>query len=138
MKGQSEVTETLTIIGIIVILLILVPFILPIIQETITSYALDSPDIISKDLASLISITSASPKNIMIEYNTPAGKEYDIKLENRMLKVSNEKKEVSTPILIDADGYFTNVKDFTIEKKIEGNLAKYYINNEIIFETTMS
>ena len=122
-KGEAE-HEIFIIIGIIVILVLLIPIILPTVQKIITSYALDSPDIVSKDLGSLISIASASPKDITIEYNTPAGNSYDVTLENRMLKISgkvgNEEREVSTPITIDAQGSFSDEKDFVIKKKTEG------------------
>jgi hypothetical protein len=135
-KGQAETTELLTWIGIIVVLIALIPVIVPIIKNAIESLAISSPDVVSKDLASLISISAAATKDISVDYNPPGVSSYDVNIENRMLTVSresgDEKEEASNPIIIDAKGSFSNVDEFKIEKRIEGSEEKYYLNGELL------
>jgi len=135
-KGQAETTELLTWIGIIVVLIALIPVIVPIIKNAIESLAISSPDVVSKDLASLISISASATKDISVVYDPPGLSSYDVNIENRMITVSrgsgDEKEEASNPIIVDAKGSFSDVDEFKIEKKIEGSEEKYYLNGELL------
>jgi len=136
MKGQAETTEILAIIGMIVVLIVVIPIIIPIIQKTIESFTIDSPEVISKDLASLISTSVASTDDIVIKYSVPSGRLYDVSISDKMVTVSmelrDEIKESSDPILIDARGDFTNTKDFLIKKEVGDTYAEYSINGKVI------
>ncbi len=138
MKGQAEVTEILTWIGIIVVLVALIPVIMPIIRDAIESFAFSSPEVVSKDLASLISITVASSSNITIDYEIPLGVNYDVDIDERKVTVSKngEEEEASSPILIDLKGSFSDIDEFTIKKTIEENQEKYYVNDELLLSIT--
>jgi len=133
MKGESEVTEVLTIIGLVAVLIAIVPLIITIFKKHIESYALSSPEVVSRELASLISTISSSPYNASLEYNT--GNKYNVYIDEKMVKVSKDgdEKEVSSPILINARGNFYEETDFLIEKKIIKNCVNYYINGRLIF-----
>lgn len=139
MKGQGETTEIFSILGIIVVLIALIPVIVPTIQEAIKMFTLDSPEIVSKDLAGLISISAAAQENILIRYSTISGNTYDVNVGNKLITMSRElssgKQESSSPIPIDAKGSFTSVKDFIIEKRVEDEEEKYFINGQLIFST---
>lgn len=138
MKGQAEITEILTWIGIIVVLVALIPVIMPIIRNAIESFAFSSPDVVSKDLASLISITAASSSNITIDYDIPFGINYDVDIDERKVTVSKdgEEEEASSPILINLKGLFSDIDEFKIEKRIEGNQEKYYVNDQLLHTIT--
>lgn len=144
MKGQREVTEIFSILGLIVVLIALIPIIIPTIQEAIRIFTLDSPEIISKDLASLISASVAAPGNILTKYSTPSGSLYDVIIADKMVTVSRQlkdkKQESSSPIPVDLRGSFSNTKDFVIEKRVEGGEEKYYINDELVadFQASIS
>ncbi|MBD3155918.1 MAG: hypothetical protein GF368_04665 [Candidatus Aenigmarchaeota archaeon] len=137
MKGQAETTELLTWIGIIVVLIALIPVIIPIVKNAIESLAMASPDVISKDLASLISVSAAATKDLKVEYDPPGSDSYDVSIENRMITVSrgsgNNREEASAPIVIDAVGSLESTDEFKIEKKIEGSLERYYLNGELLY-----
>jgi hypothetical protein len=123
-------------VGIILVLILLIPVIIPILENTIGSFIFDTPEIISKDLANLISISAASTNDIRIKYDFPTWDYYDLKLEKRNINVSRtfEKQNQSskTPILIDLRGYFQEVDSFQIEKKILDGSEEYYINNKLV------
>jgi len=142
MKGQRQVTEFFSTIGLIVVFIALIPLILPTIQEALKLFSLDSPEVVSKDLANLLSISNAAQDYILIEYNTDSGNSYNIDIKDGMLtawrELNGEKQESSTPILINAKGSFSDVKDFTIEKRVENGIKKILINGMVIFSTDSS
>ena len=135
-KGQAETTELLTIVGMIVVLIVIIPIIIPTIQKTIQSFTSDSTEVISKDLASLISTSAASTGNIVIKYSTPSGSLYDVNIDDKMVTVSRQLRsglrESSDPILIDAKGNFPDTKDFEIEKKVGDTYVEYSINGKVV------
>ncbi|MBL7170242.1 MAG: hypothetical protein ISS48_04440 [Candidatus Aenigmarchaeota archaeon] len=134
MKAQAEVTEIFSILGIIVVLIALIPVIIPTIQEAIRQYTLDSPDVVSKDLAALISISAAAPRDITIKYDINSENDYEIDINNRLVIVSRERldetQESSNPILVDVRESFLGPRHFTIEKKVEDGITKYQVDGE--------
>ncbi len=135
MKGQMAVTEILTIIGMIVVIVALIPVILPFITKTIESFVSNYPEIVSKDLASLISTSVASTGNIRIDYEFPSS-DYSVRFSGRTIYVSREHngeiQQSSAPILIDTRGTIPTNSRFTIEKRIKDGLVSYYVNNMCI------
>jgi len=142
MKGQREVTEIFSILGLIVVLIALIPVIIPTIQEAIKLFTVDSPEVVSKDLASLISASVSAPHDILIKYNTPSDSSYNVSIDNRLITVSREltsgKQESSSPIPIDAKTSFSDVKDFIIQKKVQDNVERYFINDELVFSSDIA
>ena len=135
MKGQMAVTEIITIIGMIVVLVALIPVILPFITKIIESFISNYPEIISKDLASLISTSVASTENIRIDYEFPSSG-YSVRFSGRAIYVSREYngeiQQSSAPILIYAKGSIPTNSRFIIEKRIKDGLVSYYVNSVCI------
>ena len=134
MKGQAEVTEIFSILAIIVVLIALIPIIIPTIQKAIEQFTLDSPDVVSKDLAALISISAVAPRDITIKYAINSENDYEIDIKDRLVTVSRERldetEESSSPILVDVTGYFSQPRHFKIEKKVENGVNKYQVDVE--------
>ncbi|NCO97031.1 MAG: hypothetical protein COY38_03210 [Candidatus Aenigmarchaeota archaeon CG_4_10_14_0_8_um_filter_37_24] len=134
MKGQAETTEVFSIIGIMVILVALIPVIIPTIQEAISMFTIDSPEVVSKDLAALVSISAAAPGDIMIRYKVSSDNSYDVGISNREVAASREfnsgKQDSSDPVLVDVSGSFSDAKDFTIEKTVVNGVEKYKVDGK--------
>ena len=133
MKGQAEVTEVLTIIGIAVVLLITIPLLIPLIRKYIEYYASSSPQVVSRDVATLLSTVVSSPYNISVLYEVEGDRVVDVDIHDRKVFVVSGESEANSPILIDATGSFDDVNQFKIEKRLVGGETKLLINDKVIF-----
>lgn len=131
MKGQAEVTEVLSILGIIVVLVMLIPMIIPILKSTIESTTIDSPQMISKDIAALISVSPASTGEINITYEKASEKPYKVIIKDKMVKVSLERGEKTeesiNPILVDVTADIQDFDYIKIKKRVVGGNNLYQV-----------
>ncbi|MEM5792768.1 MAG: hypothetical protein QXY45_00195 [Candidatus Aenigmatarchaeota archaeon] len=135
MKGQAEVTEVITIIGLVVVLLTMIPILIPLVRRYIETYVSSSPHVVSRELATLISSVISSPYNISVTYEVDGGKMVDVSIRDRKVFVYFDNGvDANSPILIDAIGEFDDVNKFTIEKRIIENRGKLIINGKIIYQ----
>jgi hypothetical protein len=123
MKGASEtITDTLTIVGAMILILALVIAIAPVFLDFIKSAALDSSSFVSKEVAELITVSAAAPGSIDITYQ-PSNAKYNVEINSRIVKVSlinTQNQQVqdtsSAKIGVDASGSFNQVNVFGIRK----------------------
>jgi hypothetical protein len=86
MKAQAKIVDILGCILLVVVLLVFLTSLPKIFSSFYNLLALHFPEVVSKDLAGLISISAGTPANITISYSTPLeGASYDIILKNRNL-----------------------------------------------------
>lgn len=138
MKGAAEIiTDTLFIVGTIVIMLALLLEILPNFLNFLQSAALDSSDFVAKETAELITVSAAAPNSIQISYN-PSKNLFDFDVNNRIVKISslinknnNGRSETMSikqtslaKIAVDVSASFQNINIFDIEKSLQGILVQ--------------
>lgn len=126
MKGQAEITEIIIILALAAFTIALIPILLNLIQDFFKIFALASPEIVSRDLAGLMTISAAAPNNITLYYKIYAeGISYDFDSHDRKVNVKlldeDQKmiKEASSIIPIDITSSLENVKEFKIIKTRE-------------------
>lgn len=91
MKGQAKIVDVITVLGLIVTFLILLTQIPKIYKDVFDMLALASAEVVSREVASLISISAAAPYKITLVYNvsyTQKGTNYTIELKNREANVT--------------------------------------------------
>lgn len=122
MKGDNTITNTFLLIGSILLLLLVVLRIAPIFTQLLSSAALDSSALVSKELAELISVSAAAPNGIYITYN-PSNSKYDIVIKDRIVKVdliNKDNQQVKTTslskIAVNAISSFNQINIFDIRK----------------------
>lgn len=123
MKGASEtITDTLTIVGAMILILALVLAIAPVFVNFLTSSSLDSSSFVSKEVAELMTVSAAAPSGIDITYQ-PSNAKYNIEINDRIVKVdllNTQNQQVqgtsSAKIGVDVSGSFNQVNVFDITK----------------------
>lgn len=120
MKGDNTITNTFLIIGSLLLVLLVVLQIAPIFTQFLTSAALDSPSLVSKEIAELTTISAAAPNGMDIIYN-PSKSKYDLDVADRIVKVSiinpdnqQVKDTFIAKIAVDVVATFKNVNVFNI------------------------
>ena len=122
MKGDNTITNTFLIVGSILLILVVVLQIVPIFNEFLSSAALDSSALVSKELAELITVSAAAPNGIYITYN-PSNSKYNIDIKDRIVKVdliNKDNMQVKSTsfakIAVDLSASFNQVNIFDIRK----------------------
>jgi hypothetical protein len=117
MKG-SVITDAVSTIAIIVIFVILLMMIPDVIVQVKDIFVLNSPRVVSRDLASLVTITAASTYPVEINYSTDDVK-YNVDFMGKTVNVSysdvdfNRYEDSQSPIGVEVEGKFTGVNRFT-------------------------
>lgn len=123
------------VLGIVLILAGVVAFVVIVIPGQIESLygaiSSISPEVASRNLAGLITISAAAPNEIDIEYQPSSTETYDVNIEKRTINVKlvdekyGMKGEIISKAAIDSVCYFTETKcdfegvnHFFIEKSI--------------------
>lgn len=83
MKGTAEI-EVLLTIGIIVATIALIFEVFVIVDTIISEFSAASAEVVSRDVASLITISASAPHDITIHYTTDRA--YKLEFENRFLR----------------------------------------------------
>jgi len=125
MKGFISVTDILGFIAIGIVAIILLSSVPRIFNEFFGELALANPNVVASDLASLISVSAAAPKDITIIFKGPVKQvNYTVKLKERTITVNvtleGEVKEVSSKAryaVDNLDEYLENYHTFKIVKK---------------------
>jgi hypothetical protein len=133
MEGTIEL-KVLWMVFLFAIMVILIMMLPNLAEDLFKMIALASADVVSKDLAGLISISGAAPEKIVITYQTPS-KEffYDVKIKDRIVdvKMIGEGKAVisnaTARCAVDPEASFKNVQKFVIEKTMENGKNKYKV-----------
>ncbi len=128
MKGQSEVTEVIFLIGIVLLLFILIFSYGKMWRELLESLVSTSPKIVVRDIAGLVSISGAAPDSIKISYEVPTDQySYYLEIKDRAVKVRLLDKnkvileEDSSQTVVDPTASIYDKVSFIIQKKmIEG------------------
>jgi len=88
MKGQAEIVEAVGILALIAMIILILTQIPKIFTEFFNLLALASANVVSRDLAGLISVSAVAPKDITIEYAGASDKiTYNVQLEDRTIAV---------------------------------------------------
>lgn len=129
MKAQAEATEILTILGITVVGALILFFIMPIIKNILEASVFSSPQIISRDLANLITISASSTDDIIIYYKpSPQLTTYRVNLKDRYIFVetsgkTEKSKDSTNSFAVDTDGFLENANSFEIKMEVN-NIEK--------------
>jgi len=125
MKGSAEtVQDTFLIIAGIVLIIALIAAILPSFINLFEEAALDSPDLVSRELAEFMTVSNAAPNSIDIVYS-PSNLKYNVNISSRMVEVTVFRTMSSDKIVketkaakttVDFTGYFEQVKSFVISQ----------------------
>jgi len=118
MKGQAETTEVLSIVAIAALTIALMPIIITIFKDT-SKLISTTPEVVSKDISSLVSISTAAPDQIKIEYTIDSADTYDVEMSERMVfvKKTGDQDFVSNPIVVDIDASLDDINKIEIEKQ---------------------
>ncbi|MEM5843926.1 MAG: hypothetical protein QW841_01645 [Candidatus Aenigmatarchaeota archaeon] len=123
MKAQAKIVDMLTVLGLVVCFLILLMQIPKIYKDVFDMLALSSADVVSRDIAGLISISAAAPHKITLIYNTTYKEvSYTVELKDRVATVTyilkgEAQDSVSSPYAIDnLNTKIENQKCFMVTK----------------------
>jgi hypothetical protein len=123
MKGQADIVDMLTVLGLIVCFIMLLMQVPKIYKDVFDMLALSSAEVVSRDIAGLISISAAAPYKATLIYNTTYREtSYTVELKNRQATVTyilkGESRETATaPYAVDnLNKKIENQKCFMISK----------------------
>jgi len=129
MKGIATVPDVLTMIILTAFFLFMVFIVLPeFASNMFKNFSYASPETVSRELSSFITLSAAAPEKIKIYYNPSESVLYNIIIEERILKVQSLGKEkgiASAKISVDPSGHYESVNDFVIEKYRENGKNIY-------------
>lgn len=84
MKAQAKIVDLIGLVLIMVVLLVFLTSFPKLFSSFYNLLALHFPEVVSKDLGGLISISAGTPANITLLYSTPMEEAtYDVNLTNR-------------------------------------------------------
>ncbi len=133
MKGQAQVTEILTTLGIAVLTVSLIFIVPKLLNDFIKMMILAKAEIVARDIAGLITVSGAAPEEIIIHYETPSEDiTYNVDIDGRVVNVEmlGEEKIIeksSSRSGVDPDTSLKDAKTFTILKIREGQKNTYDI-----------
>lgn len=134
-KGQQEI---ITVLGTVAMAAITVFFIIEILPKAITDFqqfvSLASAEVVSRNLAGIISISAAAPNQITINYQPSEDYKYYVRTKNRVVDVKlltqrfGMSGEIVSETAVDSKCYdgrettceFNEVNFFTVRKWSEG------------------
>lgn len=129
MKGADTITDTIIVIGAIILLIALAVAIVPNFLNFLKTTALNGSDLVTKELSELVTISAAAPNEIQITYN-PSTLKYNLDITKRIVKTDllrqasmdvGEIQETSlAKIAVDVTGSFGKVNVFDIKKTDSG------------------
>lgn len=118
MKGQEKISNTIIIVAMAAVALFFISNFMNFMMDVQKLFALASAEVVSRDLAGLISVSGSEPEEITIFYGGISEEvSYDIKLENRKIEVKmldEEKEVIGGPI---EEGYAVDPPPRTIYDK---------------------
>ena len=124
MKGTNETfTDAIFMIAVLLFSILIIQEIAPQMLNLFNQAAVGSSDFIAKEMAELVTISSAAPYKIDITYN-PSGAKYNLNIQNGILqadilKSTTEVKKTSVAkIANNAAGSFENVNNFYITNNL--------------------
>lgn len=121
MKGVSEpTTNTLLIVGGLFILIALVATIFPVFLDILKTAALDSADLVAKELSELVTVSAAATGDMQITYN-PSNLKYDVDIKDRILQVDVQRtpdshESSAAKIAVDVEDSIQKVSTFNVIK----------------------
>ncbi len=147
LKAQAEIPRSLwavAVVGIFVAIMFLL--ISQSFQDLAKQIALESAEVVAKDLAGFITISGAAPEEIKITYKPSTKFSYDVEIGGRIVRVSSlldgdyregprifvwefdplPWKEKTT---IDTTANFKNEKNFVIQKFVKDGKYVYSVTN---------
>jgi len=114
-KAQAEITEIISLVAISIALVFFFLFVLPKFVDTMFQMiALASAQVVSRDLAGLITISGAAPYKIDISYLQQA--KYNVNIKDRIVSVDDKTAKVGVD---PSPSPFENVNYFEIKKWTE-------------------
>lgn len=140
MKGDIA-SDVLWIIALSVLIFLIIFYMVPKFWKDIAmSISRNAPNVVARDLASLVTISGAAPHTIIISYKVPTEKySYNLNIDGRKLDLEmlGETKHIkgiiskaSNEIPIDPQTSIYDTRTFVIEKYREGSENMYEVNSK--------
>lgn len=87
-KGMETVANVLGAVFITAIVVFFFYYVFPLFfGDMFKSIALTSTDVVSRDLAGLVSVSGVAPNQIIIKYNPSSSIQYNVSVQNRVVSV---------------------------------------------------
>jgi|GEM_PF-4409283 len=140
-SGQAELIEILGLCVLAAAALVFALLVLPrLLSDIYGLIALSSAEVVGRDIAGFITISAASPQDILIKHTLDPKHEYSVKIENRLVKIKlltieyGMKGSAITKTGVDGIDFDpkTPVNYLEITKSLVGEESLYNVEGQLI------